>query len=69
MKRRPRTNLTGDPTRLQLRGDLRPGAVDDDDLVAGGVTLPHDLERVGCHATSELEHDARHVVYSALSFT
>src|SRR6185436_17283607 len=58
-----------DPTGLQLRGDLRPGAVHDDDLVAGGVTLPHDPERVGCHATTELDHDTSHVVYSALSFT
>jgi hypothetical protein len=43
--------------------------VHNDDLVAGGVPLAHDLERVGGHATAELEHDASHVVYSALSFT
>ena len=69
MKRRPRTKLHGHAACLQLRGDLRPGAVDDDDLVPGRVALAHDVERVGCDATAELQHDARHVVYSAFSFT
>jgi hypothetical protein len=58
-----------DTASLELRGDLRPGAVDDDDLVARSVPRPHDVEGVGRDAAAELEDDARHVVYSALSFT
>ena len=47
-----------------------PRAVDDDDLVACGVVLQHDGQiDVARHGAAELHDDARHVVYSAFSFT
>ena len=57
MKRRPPTNVVGDATRLQLCSDLRPGAVDDDDLVPGRVALEDDADSIARDAPAELEHD------------
>ena len=55
-----------DAAALHLGRDLRPGAVDDDDVVA---LLPQGERlgrRGGGDAPAELDHDAAHVVYSAL---
>jgi hypothetical protein len=65
--RRPSTKRRIDPAALHLGRDLRPGAVDDDDVVA---LLPQ-RERLGRSRQlrprpAELDHDAAHVVYSAL---
>ena len=59
----------GDPRRSQLGRDLRTGAVDDDDLVAGRVPFEREPDRVAGDASAELQHDARHVVYSAFRRT
>jgi hypothetical protein len=58
-----------EPARLELRADLRPGAVDDDDLVTRCTPLEHVADRRGRDAPAELHHDSHQVVYSALSFT
>ncbi len=56
----------GDPAALHLGRDLRAGSVHDDDVVS---LLPQ-RERLGRggggDAPAELDHDAAHVVYSAL---
>ena len=69
MNRRPATNRGAQPPCLQLARDLRAGAVDDDDLVAGRVPLEHEPAGVRGDAAAELHDDAGHVVYSAFSFT
>jgi hypothetical protein len=67
------TTTTNEPHReatgLELPRDLWTRTVDDDDLVTGRASRAHEFERVGGDATPELQDDARHVVYSALSFT
>ena len=51
-------------------GDLRAGAVHDDDVVPGGSPAERLDGRLGGDATTELEDDAGHqVVYSALMRT
>ena len=55
-----------DPASLHLRGDLRPGAVHDDDLVALRTQCERLRRRCRRDPAAELEHDPAHVVYSAL---
>ena len=61
--------LGTDPPAGKLGADLRPGAVDDHDLVA----CLHVLENVDCRhfrdPPADLDDDPAHVVYSAFSFT
>ena len=65
----PPDERRSDPPSLHLRRDLRPGTVDDDDLVARAMQR----ERLGCcpcrYPASKLEDDPAHVVYSALMRT
>ncbi len=58
-----------EPARSKLRGDLRPCAVDNEDLVARSVVPEREADRLGRHGATELHDDAGHVVYSAFSFT
>jgi len=58
-----------DPPLVQLSGDLGAGSVNDDDLLARGVELERTPYGRRGDASTELEHDAAHVVYSALSRT
>ena len=57
------------PAGLQLGSDLRPGSVDDDDLVSGVVAIESEADRVTRDASAELEHEAHQVVYSAFRRT
>ena len=55
-----------DPTPLELGRDLGPRPVDDDDRASLPSEGVGQLGRTGCDAATQLEHDERHVVYSAL---
>jgi hypothetical protein len=53
----------------KLGADLRPGAVNDDDLLARTDEAQGSRCRDGGNASAELDYDATHVVYSAFSRT
>ena len=55
-----------DPAPLHLGRDLRPGAVDDDDVVSGGPQGQRLARSLRRDAPTQLEDDPAHVVYSAL---
>ena len=55
-----------DSPALHLRRDLRPGPVDDDDIVSLHAQGDGLGRCGGGDAPTELDHDAAHVVYSAL---
>ena len=61
--------LDGDAPASQLVVDLRPRAVNHDDLVPEPDELPHPTRGARRDAPAELDHDAAHVVYSAFSRT
>ena len=55
-----------DPAPLHLGGDLRAGAVHDDDVVPLRAERERGRRSLRRHPAAELEHDPAHVVYSAL---
>jgi hypothetical protein len=58
--------LDGDPEALHLLGDLRPGAVNDADVMARVGELQDEPGRLVRHRTAAFEYDDTHERYSAL---
>jgi hypothetical protein len=58
-----------DPSLCHLERDLRPGAVHDANLVPLIGQRERIGDRVAGDGAAELDHDSRHVVYSAFSRT
>ena len=62
-------STTAPAPALHLRRDLRAGSVHDDDAVPLLPQRERLVRGAGGDAPAELDHDAAHVVYSALILT